>query len=84
MLFVIYNILRPEKENLRNQTNSLIMNHTSFIEFVIGFLGICQICLPIFSIQTSSVLLRNYSYEIFILFGGISAILIVLLIFSLH
>ena len=83
MLFVIYNILRPEKKNLRNKTNSLIMNHTSFIAFVIGFLGIFAVSLPIFSIQTSSVPLRNYSYEIFILFGGISAILIVLLIFSL-
>lgn len=63
---------------LDNRRPSLAVNYVAILGIGLGVTGIVLAFLPIFSISTDGV--RNYQYDLFVLFGAISPVLMLLMI----
>ena len=79
ILLLIFNKLAPTKRILRAD-NNLSLNYLAIIGAITGIVGIILSLEPLLSIQLSSYV-RNYAYDMFILFSMFSPVLMFLMIF---
>src|SRR5918994_1785528 len=79
VLLLIFNKLAPTKRILRAD-NNLSLNYLAIIGAITGIVGIILSLEPLLSIQLSSYV-RNYAYDMFILFSMFSPVLMFLMIF---
>jgi hypothetical protein len=76
----VYNKFSSKKKIIETNTY-LILNYLAFIAIATGILSIISSLLPLFSILPTVISIRNYAFEISVLFSSFSHILIFLLIF---
>lgn len=84
--FSLFNkFLSKRNMSILNSTNhtNLLVNYLSIIGIFIGIIGLVNASSSFFSLQLSSTNIRNYAYDVFLLFSTFSPILILLLITSL-
>jgi hypothetical protein len=80
ILFLIYNKFAYKK--ILHINTRLSINYIALIGIAIGIVGIIIPVSPLFSISLTSISMRNYSYDIFLLASSFSPVLMLLLILS--
>ena len=81
--FLIYDrfVYKKWKKNILNMyANHLLVNHFAIIGIVTGIISIIISLGPLFSIAPNSIPVRNYAYDVFLLFSSFSPVLMLLLI----
>ena len=81
--FFLYDRFVSKKKNsgiLHTHANGLLVNYLAMIGIITGFIGLILSITPLFAIPPDSTHVRNYTYDIFLLFSSFSPVLIILLI----
>lgn len=81
---IIYEKLMPvnRKKELVIVNSSLFLAYFSLLFIVVSTLSIIVSLQPLISSNSSNDSIRNYSYEIFVILSPVSAVLMILLVFS--
>jgi hypothetical protein len=81
--FFLYDRFVSKKKNnwiLYTHAYRLLVNYLAMIGIIIGCIGLISSIIPLLAIPPDSTHVRNYTYDIFLLFSSFSPVLIILLI----
>ncbi|MGA8914349.1 MAG: hypothetical protein WB443_16005 [Nitrososphaeraceae archaeon] len=81
--FFLYDRFVSKKKNngiLHTHANRLLVKYLAMIGIITGCIGLISSITPLLAIPSDSAHVRNYTYDIFLLFSSFSPVLIILLI----
>jgi hypothetical protein len=81
--FFLYDKFASKKKKnwiLHTHAYSLLVNYLAMIGVITGCIGLISSITPLLAIPSDSTYVRNYTYEIFLLFSSLSPVLMILLI----
>jgi len=81
--FFLYDRFVSKKKNngiLHTHANRLLVKYLAMIGIITGCIGLISSITPLLAIPSDSAYVRNYTYDIFLLFSSFSPVLIILLI----